>query len=256
MLRRMLLTGLIAGIAAGSLVTLLQQVWVTRLILAAETYEHAAAADRPAVSPAAAVADGSSRVPDAGGDGGSEGQTLSRFLFSWIGNMVTGMAFAMLLAGAYGLHERAYGLHERAYGLHERAYGLHGRGMSLRRGTLWGAAGILVFVAAPAAGLPPEPPGVPVAGVFERQVWWFATVAASAAGLALLVFQRRPLLMGLGALLALAPHLFGAPHATPAEEALVPAGLIHEFVVASLLTSALFWLFLGGFSGWLFRRLE
>lgn len=236
MLRRMLLTGLISGILAGSAATVLQQVRVIPLILEAETYEHASAAQ--GAEKHVSVQQTKNTQPLVGGQPPESlvgGQPPARFFYTWVANTVTGMGFAFLLAGAFGLH---------------------GRAMSPLRGLLWGLAGFAAFAAAPAIGLPPEPPGVPVAGVLERQVWWLATVAATVAGLALLVLQRHPMLMVLGALLLVAPHLLGVPQADSAASSLLPPGLAHEFVLASLLTTAAFWLILGGFSGWMFRRLE
>jgi len=50
------------------------------------------------------------------------------------------------------------------------------------------AAGFVAFSLAPAAGLPLGLPGMAAAALEARQIWWVCTVAATAAGLALLAF--------------------------------------------------------------------
>ncbi len=159
---------------------------------------------------------------------------ISRIARTAGANMMLGVGFALLLAAAYAVH---------------------GREASLKTGLLWGLAGYGVFVLAPAFGLPPELPGAPAVEVWTRQLWWAGAVAAAAGGLALVVFTRRLWLNALGGLLAVAPHIAGAPHPLQGTPTALPEALAQEFIIASLATSALFWLFLGGFSGWLYRRL-
>ncbi|MCP5020055.1 MAG: cobalt transporter [Ketobacter sp.] len=56
-----------------------------------------------------------------------------------------------------------------------------------------------------------------------------------------------------GLVLLLAPHIYGAP--LPATHAsIVPANLAAEFAIATIVTSFLFWLVLGGSLGWLVQR--
>jgi cobalt transporter subunit CbtA len=108
---------------------------------------------------------------------------------------------------------------------------------------------------APAIGLPPELPGMQAAGLIARQEWWLLTAAATALGLGLVVFAQQPVLRVIGAAILVLPHLVGAPIAPHGASAL-PAELAAEFATASLATAALFWLLLGGISGWLYRRFE
>ena len=91
------------------------------------------------------------------------------------------------------------------------------------------------------------------AGLFDRQIWWAATALASAAGLALLVFSKPLQWKALGAAVLIAPHAIGAPHTH--ETGSVPGELAAQFVAASLLAAAVFWVVLGAVSGWLHRRL-
>lgn len=218
MLRRILATAIIAGFVAGVALSLVQSVWVAPLILHAETYEVAAAA---ATGEAAAA-----QQPWAPDDG------VERTMYSALANVVAGVAFGLVLVGAISLS---------------------GREVDWRRGLLWGLGGFAAFALAPAIGLLPDPPGVDAGPLLGRQIWWLGTVAASAAGLAALVFARRPALKLGGVALLILPHAIGAPHVDIYGGA-TPADVIDEFIVASLVTTGLFWLTLGGFTGLLYRR--
>jgi cobalt transporter subunit CbtA len=129
---------------------------------------------------------------------------------------------------------------------------LAGAELNWSRGLLWGLAGFACFVIAPALGLPPEPPGVPVADVRLRQLWWVGTVCATATGL-FLVFSRgrKGFLRVLGFACFAAPHVIGAPVATGPE--VVPAWLVREFAIASVVGNGIFWLTLGLLVGCLFK---
>jgi len=132
---------------------------------------------------------------------------------------------------------------------------MRGHAIDVRRGLLWGIAGFAVFSFAPAAGLPPELPGMAAADLVTRQEWWLATAAMTAAGLATIVFGRRPALWLAGLVILLIPHLVGAP-ISPDAKSTLPAALAAEFVTASLATTLLFWLTLGSLSGWLHQRFD
>jgi predicted cobalt transporter CbtA len=58
-----------------------------------------------------------------------------------------------------------------------------------------------------------------------------------------------------GGFLLVLPHALGAPHAASAATVPFPPGMETQFIIASLATSLVFWLFLGGASGWIYRRL-
>jgi len=157
---------------------------------------------------------------------------LSRTLYTLMFNLLTGAAFGLILSAAFALR---------------------GRPVGLRRGLVWGAAGVIVFALAPAFGLPPELPGSVAAPIEARQLWWLLTAAATAAGLGLLAFDKSwPMRLGGLAVIAL-PHLFGAP--LPAfTDSSVPPGLAAQFVATSLGASAVFWVVLGASSGYLHDR--
>ncbi|MBH9388493.1 CbtA family protein [Pseudomonas aeruginosa] len=215
-----------AGLLAALLLTLLQILWVTPLILEAETYEKsepgAAQPHEPAPGVAAQAHDEEAWEPEDG---------WQRTLSTTGGNLVVAVGFALMLAGLFTL----------------RAPGQTWQGL------LWGLAGYAVFCLAPSLGLPPELPGTAAADLVQRQYWWIATAAATAGGLALLVFGGNWPLKRVGAVRLARPHLFGAPQ-PEVHASLAPEALAQRFVVASLVSNALFWAALGLAAAWLFRR--
>lgn len=224
LLRRLLIVGIGAGLLAGLVSGLLQSVTTTPLILKAERFE------QPETG--ATVADHGTHAHAAKPHGATAGDREARFIRTLIADLVIGAGFGLVLVAGFALR---------------------GDDPDLWRGLLWGGAGFLAFALAPALGLPPEPPGSAHAALYDRQLWWLLTAVVTAAGLWLAASGGWRMIVGL-VLLPL-PHLVGAPQ--PAAEAAnaVPADLAAEFVVASLLTSLVFWIVLGGSAGWLHRRL-
>lgn len=216
---RVLFAAILAGILAGIVVSGIHFAKVVPLILAAETYEGGAPHSHDADTPAHAHAH-----EPAGG--------LERNLLTFVANLITGMGFALVLAAAILVS---------------------GRAVSARSGAVWGAAGFFVVSLAPAFGHPPELPGMPAADLYARQIWWAATVAATAAGGWLIVFNRVTALKAAGIVLIVLPHLVGAPHLDD-HASDVPAGLASAFAAASLGAAAVFWLVLGTATGWLLGR--
>lgn len=120
--------------------------------------------------------------------------------------------------------------------------------LTWRNGILWGLAAYLCINLAPALGLPPQPPGTPVADLHARQLWWIFTVVSTAVALWLLLDKRRPAVVRvLGVVLAILPHAIGAPRAIG--ESVVPLSLIHDFAFLSLVTTGFFWIVLGAAGG-------
>jgi len=126
--------------------------------------------------------------------------------------------------------------------------------VTVGRGALWGLGGFACFVLAPSLGLPPELPGAAVAALNARQLWWAGTVAATAAGLWLLLadWEQKWLARIAGVACLVLPHVIGAPVASG--PSFVPANLAREFFIASVATNALFWLLLGTVGGFLYSR--
>jgi cobalt transporter subunit CbtA len=157
---------------------------------------------------------------------------FERNAFTALFNVVEWIGFAFLLGGGLVLSRREIGW---------------------REGFLWGLAGFLTFVLAPGLGLPPELPGIPSAPLEPRQIWWIGTAAATAAGLALIAFQRKPWAALLAVALIAAPHLIGAPHLDQIETE-VPELLSHRFLVGVTLCGLLAWSLAGGLTGYFYRR--
>jgi len=213
-----------AGLAVGLIVAVVHQLWTVPLIQRAETYEQAAAtAHDHGAGPAG-------HEHDDGGWKPAEG--FERLAFTAAGDILTAIGFALLLSGAYVLS---------------------GRAVAWREGLAWGLAGFAAFALAPSLGLPPELPGMPATALGPRQIWWLATAALTAAGLALLFLHRRPWSVALAILLIAAPHLWGGP--SPATQAsVVPVSLWRSFVIAATATNLLSWLLLGALTGYLHQR--
>ncbi len=228
MLRQMLLAAILAGFASGIAVSVVQQWQVIPLILEAEKYETGTSSE--AASPAAGPTLAEGHFAE-GEEGWAPADGIERALFTLLANVLTGVGFALLLVACYAL----------------RGYA------DWRQGILWGLAAFAAFSLAPSLGLPPEVPGTIAADLLARQVWWLGTAATTALGLALLVFARRWWLRGVALVALVAPHVIGAPHPTSLGGP-VPAELAAAFAMASVFSTAVFWIALGGFSGFLYRR--
>ncbi len=228
MFTRIARTAGFTGLLAALLLTLLQSFWVAPLILQAETYESSAPAAAHEHEHADAAA-GESHHHDA--EAWSPEDGWQRVLSTTGGNLVVAVGFALLLAAMYTLRNPR----------------------SVAAGALWGLGGFAVFCLAPNLGLPPELPGTAAADLAQRQFWWVGTAAATAVGLALMVFAGNWVLKVAGLILLAIPHVIGAPQ-PEVHESLAPQALETQFIVASLLTNAGFWLALGLISAWLYRR--
>ncbi|MER8422253.1 CbtA family protein [Mesorhizobium sp. M1403] len=236
--RNVVFIAAIAGLVAGVALACMQAYATVPLILKAEVYEQAGGGHDHAAAPAAPAATGtmamSSAAPapaeamaPAEDEGWAPADGFERFAFSVVANIVTGIGFALILVA-----------------VSEFAGGIG----NWRQGLFWGLAGFAVFTLAPGLGLPPELPAMPAADLVQRQIWWWATVVATAAGLGLLAFRRSLPLAVLAVALIVAPHIVGAPQ-PDSFETTIPEGLHHQFVVAVTLTNLVFWLVLGAVVG-------
>jgi cobalt transporter subunit CbtA len=235
--RNVVFIAAIAGLVAGVVLACMQAYATVPLILKAEVYEQAggghshdhaaapAATDTTAMSTAApAPAEATAPAED---EGWAPADGFERFAFSVLANIVTGIGFALILVA-----------------VSEFAGGIGG----WRQGVFWGLAGFAVFTLAPGLGLPPELPAMPAADLTQRQIWWTATVVATAIGLGLIAFRKSLPLAILAVALIVAPHIVGAPQPDSFETS-IPEGLHHQFVVAVTLTNLVFWLVLGAMVG-------
>jgi predicted cobalt transporter CbtA len=95
---------------------------------------------------------------------------------------------------------------------------------------------------------------MPAGDVLARQVWWVATIAATALGIGLFWLKDEAWAKTAAIVLIILPHLIGAPEA-PSHESSVPAGLSAAFAANSLAAAAIFWCAVGGFLGLAMDRL-
>jgi cobalt transporter subunit CbtA len=224
--RTMVLVAAFAGVIAGLGMTVAQQLTTVPLILKAEVFEHA---EEAKTATQHQHEDGTVHEH---GEGWAPADGFERTAFTLAANVITGIGFALLLIA-----------------VSELAGGIIG----WRQGVMWGLAAFAVFTLAPGLGLPPELPAMPAAELGPRQLWWIGTVAASASGLALIVYGRSvPAIIG-GVALLVAPHIIGAPQPISYESP-IPEGLHHSFVVAVVITTLVFWVLLGGLAGYFRER--
>ncbi|MEZ0213202.1 MAG: CbtA family protein [Xanthobacteraceae bacterium] len=230
LLRTILFVSALSGIGAGLVGAAMHLFSVVPLVLQAEVYEGATEAGAPVHEHDHAMA--AVHVHD--DEEWSPTDGFERNAFTVVAMMLTGFGFALLLVAAS-----------------EAAGGLSG----WRAGLYWGLAGFAVFTLAPGLGLPPELPAMPAADLMDRQLWWVGTAVATAAGLALMAYGRRPWLAGIGIALIVLPQMIGAPQ--PASYASpIPEQLHHDFVVAAVTASLVFWVLLGLLAGMLRPRLD
>ena len=244
MFKTIILSAFGAGLAVGIALSVVQAVTTEPLILHAETFENAEPApavaaphehsaseahgDAPAATEAAAPAHEHDE------DAWSPADGLERTAYTLIANLLMGVGVSAVLLGLMSIR---------------------GGKIDASTGVLWGVAGFFAASLLPSLGLSPELPGTAAAEITSRQVWWLSTAAASAIGLALIVFSVSWLLKIAGLVIGVLPHVIGAP-VPPTLEASYPAGLGGEFVAASLVVSALLWALSGLCSGWLYQRLS
>lgn len=246
--RRMASAVVVAGALSGVLLSGVQQFQVEKLILQAEQYEKAAEESPPAASSASAAtssahehehapahehasaASAHEHTHDA--DAWEPADGAERTGYTVLANVSMAVGFALLLVAAITLS---------------------GRQVSWRSGLLWGLAGYGVFFVAPSLGLPPEVPGTLAAPLQARQLWWVMTAVMTAASLGLFVFTRAWWCKLLAVALLVVPHLVGAPQ-PEVHGGVAPEELAHAFIRATALANAVFWLALGGLTGFFYRR--
>lgn len=206
---------LASGTIAGLLLFFVQRFTTFPLIQKAEVYEEA---------------DAQKETPHAhehGHEAWQPADGTERTLYTVVTTTAAGIGFALVFWGAAGLSSF---------------------NLNMKRGMLWGCAAFLCVNVAPSLGLPPQPPGVPVAPLYSRQLWWIFVVGLTAVGLWLLLKKgNASYLRALGGVLVIVPHLVKAPIAMGTSS--VPPELIHQFAVDSILSMGFFWLTLGGVSG-------
>ena len=226
--QRLVAVAAMAGSLAGVLLALVHQVTTVPLILRAEVFEEAAASTQAGTSAGSGHEhDHDATVAWQPHDG------FERIGVTVLTDVATGIGFALLLVA---LSE------------------LCGQHLNWRRGLYWGLGGFAAVALAPALGLPPELPGTQAAALLDRQVWWVATAALTAVGLALVFLVRKPLPVLAGVALIALPHLYGVPQPV-VHGSLAPEELARKFALAAVLSSLLFWIVLGLLAGFFQQRL-
>jgi cobalt transporter subunit CbtA len=246
MFRRLVFSAAAAGLFGALVVALFQYLVTTPLILEAEVFEHHAAGAPAAATDghahgagAAAVGHGHDDSHAAaaapvvgGGEAAADDAGVSRHLVTAAATVVVATGMMLILLGLMVVA---------------------GIRITPARALGWGLAGFVAAALAPALGLPPELPGMPAADLEARQLWWVATVGATAFGLWAILVRRRPLWIAAGLLASVLPHAVGAPQAA-SHASEVPAALAAQYVAASLTASLLLWTLSSALAGYIFAR--
>ena len=235
-------TILFAGLLAGLATSLVQSLTTLPLLVAAESYEQGhhrrdggveeRSHDSHAPVPLARTGglSGAAHYLDVAG--------FKHWLLTATANGLVGVAFAMILFGCMEVCARFRGPAKES---RDRS-----ASKSFPVGLAWGLSGFAVFAAAPAlAGLAAQPPGIAMAGLEARQLWWFFVVVLTALGLFNAVFAERLWLKGLGLGIMAIPLIVGGPELALVQESTLPPQYAAEFAGRSLGSSAVFWCALG-----------
>lgn len=243
MIGRTVLAALIAGLLAGLLAAAVHHVRLNPMIAQAEVFENAAhtVTDGPATVDPAAVAPASGidhsahqhgtaadapAVADEHAEhehGWKPAEGLERIMFTSVTWMLSGIGFALLLTGVSLVS---------------------GISITPQNAIMWGLCGFLAIALAPAAGLAPEPPGMPAADLTARQIWWVGTALATGIGIYLIASRRSPMALMAAPIVIALPHIIGAPQPLTHDSA-VPASLAAAYVGNDLAVNAVFWVLLG-----------
>ncbi len=225
MIRETVLSALVAGLVAALLLTVVQSIWITPLILQAETYEEAAEQHSD-------VQGSVVHHHDEDESGWKPQNGWQRTLSTLGANLLMGVGYGLVMVAVFLLWRAP---------------------KTAKWGLAYGICGFCTFFLAPALGLPPELPGTAAAELSLRQEWWVMTTAATAVGLMLFFSQTRPWQRGAALLLVILPHLIPAPHLAT-ETSLAPEALQSQFRIATGVGNAVFWLSLGLAAAMAFRR--
>lgn len=230
--QRIFFAAVLSGLVAGLVMTAVQQWRLAPLILEAETYEAPEPAPVAASVGAESADHNAAEAGHAAADAWAPQDGAERTLYTVLANLLGAMGFALAIAAVSVFI---------------------GIPITASNGVVWGLGAFLAFQLAPALGLAPGLPGMPVIATAPRQIWWLATMASTGAGLLLVAKFRNWTAIAAAAVLLLAPHVIGAPPPS-GEASAVPPRLALEFAYASMATSALFWLIVGPLFGWLDER--
>ena len=233
MVKKLVASALYAGFAAGLIVAALQLLFTVPVILAAEKYETGVLSHFGGTAQEGAAAETAKQAHEALVE--SEESSFKRPFLTILATVSANIGFALLMVAGFAFAVS------------------RGHEVTPRIGLVWGVAGFCAFHLLPSAGLAPELPGSAAADLHLRQVWWTATVAASAGGLALIGLGRNWLSWGLGIALLAVPHLIGAPQPT-AFAGVVPPELAADFAAKALAVAAVGWVVLGLLTAYFWQK--
>ena len=224
MFRNLFLAALVAALCAG-LATSAFQAWrVTPLIFAAESFEGSGEEAHVHADGAEADSAGDAVVAhDHAEDEWMPQDGFERTAYTVLANILMAAGYALII-GAVSV--------------------VFNLPVTFANGLYWGFAGFAAFTLAPALGLPPGMPGMPVADTLARQIWWFTTAFSTGAAFIIVAKFRAPWALALAVALIFLPHLIAAPQA-PDDPTGVPPRMTAEFVSAVLYNGAIFWVVLG-----------
>lgn len=241
--RQIFFYALIVGLVSGLTLTAVQMWQVVPIIHSAEVFE---------AEPAPVIANQSAHEHSHGAahhhdeaawapENGAE-----RTGFTLLSNILTAIGFALFMQTAIVMTLKKHVKNQ----------------LTMKAGLLWAAAGYSVFFIAPSLGLPPEIPGAAAGPLEMRQMWWLGAVICTAAGLGGFAFIKSHWRWATLSLI-LIPHLVGAPQSPGehfAEQPVAAAAqlleLADQFIGATALANAAFWLVLGLVSVWSVRRIS
>ena len=238
MFRPMVLAALGIALAAGLVLSAVQTLHVSPIIYAAEAFE----IEQPEMAAVIHSDHGHSHTHSV--QAWAPGDGFERIAFTVLSNVLSAFGFAIILLAAMLMAKDKAQLN-----------------VSWQRGVLWGLAGYLMFFIVPALGLAPEIPGMEAAALEGRQSWWVLAVLSTGLAIASVVF-----LPGIAKAFAIvfiaAPWLVGAPQPQvhgflhpDAQAVATLTDLQAQFLYATAIANAVFWVILGGLTGYTAKRL-
>lgn len=242
--RQIIFYALLVGILSGLVLTVAQFWQVIPIIQNAERYENASVPITAAVNGQSAH-DHSGHAHEHSADAWSPEDGIERTSFTLLSNVLTAIGMALLVLFAIVTSNKADSSAR----------------LNWQYGLVWGAAGYAVFYLVPSLGVPPGIPGAIEAPLEARQQWWLLAVMCTAIGLAVVAFGKSPWRWAGIGILAL-PYLIGAP--SPPTAAFINHSprvineltvLAHQFISATAIANAAFWLVLGLAAVWAARRI-
>jgi cobalt transporter subunit CbtA len=253
MFRNLLIAALIVGTIVGTVYGVFQHLFISPIIYAAEGYEVEGEKNASETATHSDSAAGSHSAAEHSHNHGHDDDAWApedgaeRIASTIIADILIGVGFALLLIAAMVLHNMRSSKPKVRWS----------------HGIFWGIAMMFAFFIAPALlGLHPEIPGTVSAPLYLRQGWWLTCVIASITGLLLIYYA--PWLFKLAGLLLIAiPHILGAPHPeNPGFENTSSiaidrlSDLTSQFITFTSIGMLIFFLLLGGLSGFASRRIS